>query len=286
MDAAKVTIPDLLRKRAQGEKITMLTAYDYPIGCLLDETGVDIVLVGDSLGMVVLGYETTAPVTMEEMLHHARAVRRGVTRALLVGDMPFMSFHGSLAETVKNAGRFIQEAGCDAVKIEWKAGIEDVAKAIVDAGIPVMGHVGLTPQTAQTEGGLKVRGRDAESALRIITQAVALQEAGCVALVLECVPDVVAQEITRKLSIPTIGIGAGPSCDGQVLVTYDVIGLFERFKPKFAKRYAQMAPVIRQAVLEFCRDVQQGRFPGPEQTFVMPEEELARFRQELGSWSP
>ena len=264
----------------------MLTAYDYPIGCLLDETGVDIVLVGDSLGMVVLGYETTAPVTMEEMLHHARAVRRGVTRALLVGDMPLMSFHGSPAETVKHAGRFIQEAGCDAVKIEWKAGIEDVAKAIVDAGIPVMGHVGLTPQTAQTEGGLKVRGRDAESALRIITQAVALQEAGCVALVLECVPDVVAQEITRKLSIPTIGIGAGPSCDGQVLVTYDVIGLFERFKPKFAKRYAQMAPVIRQAVLEFCRDVQQGRFPGPEQTFVMPEEELARFRQELGSWSP
>ena len=282
----KVTIPELLQKKQQRQKITMLTAYDYPMGCLLDEAGVDIVLVGDSLGMVVLGYETTAPVTMEEMLHHARAVRRGVKRALLVGDMPLMSFHGSLAETVKNAGRFIQEAGCDAVKIEWKAGIEDVAKAIVDAGIPVMGHVGLTPQTAQTEGGLTVRGKDAESALRIITQAVALQEAGCVALVLECVPDVVAQEITRKLSIPTIGIGAGPSCDGQVLVTYDVIGLFERFKPKFAKRYAQMASVIRQAVSEFCRDVQQGRFPAPEQTFVMPEEELAKLRQELRSWSP
>ncbi|MBI4323579.1 MAG: 3-methyl-2-oxobutanoate hydroxymethyltransferase [Candidatus Omnitrophica bacterium] len=283
MDATKVTIPDLLRKKPQGEKITMLTAYDYPIACLLDETGVDIILVGDSLGMVVLGYETTTPVTMEEMLHHARAVRRGVKRALLVGDMPFMSFHGSLTGTVENAGRFIQEAGCDAVKIEWKAGIEDVAKAIVDAGIPVMGHVGLTPQTAQAEGGLKVRGKDAESALRIITQAVALQEVGCFALVLECVPDVVAREITRKLSIPTIGIGAGPSCDGQVLVTYDVIGLFERFKPKFAKRYAEVAPAIRQAVSAFRLDVQQGRFPGPEQTFAMPEEELARLRHELGS---
>ncbi len=282
MDATKVTIPDLLRKKPQGEKITMLTAYDYPIGCLLDETGVDIILVGDSLGMVVLGYETTTPVTMDEMLHHARAVRRGVKRALLVGDMPFMSFHGSLTETVKNAGRLVQEAGCEAVKVEWKVGIEDVAKAIVDAGIPVMGHVGLTPQTAQAEGGLKVRGKDAESALRIITQAVALQEVGCFALVLECVPDVVAREITRKLSIPTIGIGAGPSCDGQVLVTYDLIGLFERFKPRFAKRYAQMAPIIRQAVSEFCRDVQQGRFPGPEQTFTMPEEEMARLKHELG----
>ena len=282
MSATKVTIPDLLRKKPQDEKITMLTAYDYPIGCLLDEAGVDIILVGDSLGMVVLGYETTTPVTMEEMLHHARAVRRGVKRALLVGDMPFMSFHDSLTETVENAGRFIQEAGCDAVKIEWKAGIEDVAKAIVDVGIPVMGHVGLTPQTAQAEGGLKVRGKDAESALRIITQAIALQEAGCFALVLECVPDVVAQEITRKLSIPTIGIGAGPSCDGQVLVTYDLIGLFERFKPKFAKRYAEVAPMIRQAVSAFRRDVQQGHFPGPEQTFAMPEEEWARLRQELG----
>lgn len=260
----------------------MLTAYDYPVASLLDEVGVDIVLVGDSLGMVVLGYETTTPVTMEEMLHHAKAVRRGVKRSLLVGDMPFMSFHGSLADTVKNAGRFVQEAGCDAVKIEWKAGIEDVANAIVDAGIPVMGHVGLTPQTAQAEGGLKVRGTDAESALRIIAQAVALQEVGCFSLVLECVPDVVAQEITRKLSIPTIGIGAGPSCDGQVLVTYDVIGLFERFKPKFAKRYAQTAQAIRQAAAAFCQDVQQGRFPGPEQTFAMPQEESAKLRQELG----
>ena len=282
MEQARVTIHDLLQMKQRRQKIAMLTAYDYPMGALLDEAGVEIVLVGDSLGMVVLGYETTTPVTMEDMLHHAKAVRRGVKRALLVGDMPFLSFRGSLTDTVKNAGRFIQEAGCDAVKVEWKAGIEDVANAIVDAGIPVMGHVGLTPQTAQAEGGFKVRGRDAESALRIITQAVALQEVGVFSIVLECVPDVVAQEITTRLTIPTIGIGAGPHCDGQVLVTYDVLGLFERFKPKFAKRYAELSTTVRQAVATFQEEVRQGRFPGPEQTFTMPAEELATLRQELG----
>ena len=282
MEQARVTIHDLLQMKQRRQKIAMLTAYDYPMGALLDEAGVEIVLVGDSLGMVVLGYETTTPVTMEDMLHHAKAVRRGVKRALLVGDMPFLSFRGSLTDTVKNAGRFIQEAGCDAVKVEWKAGIEDVANAIVDAGIPVMGHVGLTPQTASAEGGFKVRGRDAESALRIITQAVALQEVGVFSIVLECVPDVVAQEITTRLTIPTIGIGAGPHCDGQVLVTYDVLGLFERFKPKFAKRYAELSTTVRQAVATFQEEVRQGRFPGPEQTFTMPAEELATLRQELG----
>jgi 3-methyl-2-oxobutanoate hydroxymethyltransferase len=282
MTDARVTIPDLLRMKEQHRKIAMLTAYDCPLGRLLDEVGIDIVLVGDSLGMVVLGYETTTPVTMEEMLHHAKAVRRGVQRAMLVGDMPFMSFHGSLTETVKNAGRFIQEAGCDAVKIEWKQGIEDVAKAIIDAGIPVMGHVGLTPQTAQAEGGFKVRGRDAAAAMRIITQAVALQEVGCFAIVLECVPDVVAKEITERLSIPTIGIGAGPHCDGQVLVTYDLLGLFERFKPKFVKPYADLAGTIRQAASAYIRDVQEGTFPGKEQTFSMSPEEFAKLKHELG----
>ncbi len=283
MTASRVTIPDLSRMKQHRQKITMLTAYDYPMGMFLDQAGVDLVLVGDSVGMVVLGYETTTPVTMEEMLHHAKAVRRGVKRALLIGDMPFMSFHVSLNETVKNAGRFIQEAGCEAVKVEWKPGIEDVTKAIVDAGIPVMGHVGLTPQTAQAEGGFKVRGRDADSALRIITQAVALQEVGCFAIVLECVPDVVAQAITERLTIPTIGIGAGPHCDGQVLVTYDLVGLFERFKPKFVKPYADVASVIRQAAAAYIQDVRAGAFPGPEQTFSMSPEELAKLQQELGS---
>ena len=280
--ATSVTISQLHEMKQRGQKIAMLTAYDYPLGRLLDEVGIDIVLVGDSLGMVVLGYETTTPVTMEDMLHHAKAVRRGVKRALLVGDMPFLSFRGSLTDTVKNAGRFIQEAGCDAVKVEWKAGIEDVANAIVDAGIPVMGHVGLTPQTASAEGGFKVRGRDAESALRIIAQAVALQEVGVFSIVLECVPDLVAQEITNRLTIPTLGIGAGLHCDGQVLVTYDVLGLFERFTPKFAKRYAELSTTVRQAVATFQDEVRQGRFPGPEQTFTMPAEELAKLRQELG----
>ncbi|MBI3319444.1 MAG: 3-methyl-2-oxobutanoate hydroxymethyltransferase, partial [Candidatus Omnitrophica bacterium] len=241
MEPPRVTISDLLQMKQQRRKIAMLTAYDYPMGRLLDDAGVDLILVGDSLGMVVLGYESTSPVTMEEMLHHTKAVHRGVKRALLIGDMPFMSFRLSVEETVRNAGRFLQEAGCDAVKVEWKPGIEDVVKAIIDAGIPVMGHVGLTPQTAKTDGGFTLRGKEAESALRIIAQAVALQEVGCFAMVLECLPDVVAQEIAGRLSIPTIGIGAGAGCDGQVLVTYDLLGLFEPFKPKFVKRYADLA---------------------------------------------
>ena len=279
----KVTITELLQRKPQGGKITMLTAYDYPIAKLVDESWVDIVLVGDSLGMVVLGYETTAPVTMEEMIHHAKAARRGVSRALLIGDMPFLSFRGSLEESIKNASRFVQEAGCDAVKVEWKQGIEDVAKAIVDAGIPVMGHVGLTPQTAASAGGFRVQGKDAEAAVRIIAQAVVLQEVGCFAMVLECIPDLVAQEITQRLRIPTIGIGSGPFCDGQVVVTYDLIGLFERFKPKFVKRYADMASVVREAAAAYVKDVRGGAFPGKEQTVTMAPEEFAKLKQELGS---
>lgn len=279
----KITISELHERKARGEKIAMLTAYDYPIATLVDEAGVDVVLVGDSLGMVVLGYDTTAPVTMEEMLHHAKAARRGVSKALLIGDMPFLSFRGSREEAVANAARFVHEAGCDGVKLEWKAGIEDVAKAIVDANIPVMGHVGLTPQTAAGEGGFGVRGKDAESAARIIAQAIALQEVGCFAMVLECVPDLVAQEITRRLAIPTIGIGSGPHCDGQVLVTYDLIGLFERFTPKFVKRYADVAGAIRQATSAYVHDVKAGLFPGKEQTFSMAPEEFARLMRELGA---
>ncbi|HAM42088.1 MAG TPA: 3-methyl-2-oxobutanoate hydroxymethyltransferase [Candidatus Omnitrophica bacterium] len=274
----KVTVEELQRRKPQGGKITMLTAYDYPLGKLVDEAGVDIVLVGDSLGMVVLGYETTTPVTMEEMIHHAKAARRGVANALLIGDMPFLSFRGSLDEALTNARRFIQEAGCDGVKVEWKTGIEHTANAIIDAGIPVMGHVGLTPQTAASEGGFGMRGKDAAAASRIVAQALALEGAGCFAMVVECVPDLVAQEITRRLRIPTIGIGSGPWCDGQVLVTYDLIGLFERFTPRFVKRYAETAAIIRRAAASYVQDVKAGTFPGPEHTVAMPPQEAAKFK--------
>lgn len=280
---AHVTIEELKRRKALGEKITMLTAYDCPVARLIDEAGVDIVLVGDSLGMVVLGYESTAAVTMEEMLHHAKAARRGVTRALLVGDMPFLSFRGTREDSVKNAGRFMQEAGCEAVKVEWNQGIEDVAKAMVDSGIPVIGHVGLTPQTAAGEGGFGIRGKDAVSAARIIAQAIALQEAGCWAMVLECIPDLVAREITTRLRIPTIGIGSGPFCDGQVLVTYDLAGLFDRFTPRFVKRYGQAGTVIREAAAAFVQDVKAGAYPGKEHTTSMSADQLAKLRQDLGN---
>ncbi len=261
----------------------MLTAYDYPMGKLVDEAGVDLVLVGDSLGMVVLGYDSTTPVTLDEMLHHAKAVRRGVTRALLVGDMPFLSLRSGSDVAVQSAARFVQEAGCDAVKLEWKPGIEDLAKAIIDAGIPVMGHVGLTPQTASSEGGFGIRGKDAASAERILGQALALEEVGCFAMVVECVPDALAREITERLRIPTFGIGSGPGCDGQVLVTYDLIGLFERFRPRFVKRYAEVARVIREAATAYVREVHAGAFPGPEHTVAMAPEELQKLREELGS---
>ena len=280
---AKITVADFARRKAAGGKVTMLTAYDYPVAKLVDDSGVDAVLVGDSLGMVVLGYDSTAPVTMDEMIHHAKAARRGVARALLIGDMPFLSFRGTIDDAVRNASRFIQEAGCDAVKLEWKQGIEDTAKAIVDAGIPVIGHVGLTPQTAAGEGGYGMRGKDADSAARILGQAVALQEVGCFAMVLECVPDLLAQEITRRLKIPTIGIGSGPFCDGQVVVTYDMIGLFERMKPRFVKRYANAADLVRQAAAAYIQDVRSGEFPGPQQTVAMLPEEFAKLKQELGS---
>jgi len=280
---AKVTVEELQGRKRSGQKITMLTAYDYPIAKLLDESGLDIILVGDSLGMVVLGYETTAPVTMEEMLHHARAARRGVTRALLVGDMPLCSFRASVADSVRDAGRFIREAGCDAVKLEWKEGMEETANAIIGAGIPVMGHVGLTPQTAAGEGGFGMRGKDAESAARIVAQATALEHAGCFAIVLECLPDLLAQEITRRLAIPTIGIGSGPHCDGQVVVTYDLVGLFDRFTPRFVRRYADVACAIRQAAAEYAEDVRGGRFPGKDETRTMSPGEFARLKKELGA---
>jgi len=274
----KVTVAQLQQHKQRGERISMLTAYDYPVARWLDASGVDMVLVGDSLGMVVLGYESTAPVTMDEMIHHAKAARRGVSRALLIGDMPLLSFRGSTDESVRNAARFVQEAWCDAVKLEWKPGIEAVAKAIVVAGIPVMGHVGLTPQTASMEGGFGMRGKDAEAAAHIVAQAIELAEAGCFAMVLECLPDEVAQAITQRLRIPTLGIGSGPHCDGQVVVTYDLIGLFDRFRPRFVKRYAEVGRTLQDAAHAFVEDVRAGRFPSAEQTVQMASEELAKFR--------
>jgi len=277
MDRAKISIPTLHKKKQQGNKITMLTAYDYPVAKLVDEAGIDMILVGDSLGMVVLGYDSTVPVTMDEMIHHSKAVRRGTKYAFLVGDMPFMSFQTSEEEAVKNAGRFLKEACCDAIKLETaEPRVLKATKAICEAGIPVLGHLGLTPQSATRLGGLKVQGKDAEAAKKIVDSALALQEAGCFAIVLECIPDKVAKMITEKLSIPTIGIGAGKNCDGQVLVINDMIGLFDRFLPKFVKQYVKLAPNISQAIKAYKDDVEKERFPAPEHSFGIKEAELKK----------
>lgn len=276
MERTKLSIPDILAKKERKEKITMLTAYDYPLASLVDRGGIDMILVGDSVGNVVLGYDSTASVTMEEILHHAKAVKRAVKFALLVGDMPFMSFNISREETIRNAGRFIKEAGCEAVKIEWFPNCIEMTRAIVNSGIPVMGHIGLTPQTAAQLGGFKVRGRDAETAKQLIEQALFLEEVGCFSLVLECIPDQISKIITEKLKIPTIGIGAGPWCDGQVLVTYDMIGLFERFRPKFVKQYVDLSSQILEAIKKFRDEVSQEKFPTKDHSFTIDKEELKK----------
>ena len=278
---ARVTIGELKKRKRRGVKLAMLTAYDYPIAKLVDSAGPDLVLVGDSLGMVVLGYETTAPVTMDEMIHHAKAARRGVTSAPLIGDMPLAALQGTVQEAVAAAQRFMKEAGCEGIKIEWRPGIEASVRKIVALGIPVMGHVGLTPQTAPAQGGFGMRATTSEAAAQVLQQALDLQAAGCWSMVLECVPDQVAEAITKRLKIPTIGIGSGPHCDGQVVVTYDLVGLFERFTPKFIKRYANVGDTIRDAASAYVRDVRDGRFPGKEQTKGMKPEELAKLRREL-----
>jgi len=280
----KVTIPGLLRRAEQGEKLTMLTAYDFPVARLLDEAGVDVVLVGDSLGMVALGYSATVPVTMEEMLHHCKAVRRGVTRALVVGDMPFMSFNIAVKETVRNAGRFLKEAGCDAVKVEGGQGSEEslqAVQAILQAGIPALGHLGLTPQTAGRLGGFKVQGKNAEAAVRLLESALELESAGCFGVVLECVPALVAREISRRLKIPTFGIGAGPHCDGQVLVTHDLLNLTGPFHPKFARAFARLDREILAALSKFKKAVKQGTFPAATESYAMDPEQAKRFKESL-----
>jgi 3-methyl-2-oxobutanoate hydroxymethyltransferase len=265
-----------IRKLKGVRKVTMLTAYDYSTGSLVDKAGIDIVLVGDSLANVVLGLESTKQVGMEEMLHHTKAVRRGVTNALLVGDMPFESFQTHPEQAVANARRFVDEAGCAAVKLEWFDRCPEVTEAVVKAGIPVVGHIGLTPQTADKLGGFKVQGKDAERAAELIRQAEVLQQKGCFALVLECVPAALAGLITRKVSILTIGIGGGPECDGQVLVINDMLGLFERYTPKFVKKYADLSAEILKAVGQYKEDVLSGRFPAKEHCFTMREEELKK----------
>lgn len=256
----------------------MLTAYDYPLASLIDRAGVDMILVGDSVANVVLGLESTTMVGMSEMLHHSKAVTRAVKQALVIGDMPFESYQLNTAEAVKNAKRFIDEGKCDCVKLEWFDRCLEVTKEIIGAKIPVMGHIGLTPQTADKLGGFKVQGKDAEAAKKIIEQALSLEKAGCFAIVLECLPDKIAEIITKKLKIPTIGIGAGSECDGQVLVTYDLLGLFERFSPKFVKKYINLSPLISKAIEEYKNDVIQGKFPTPEQSFTIKEDELRKLR--------
>ncbi len=273
----KVTTLAFRQKKEQGIPIAMLTGYDYPTALALDRAGVDGILVGDSLAMVVLGYENTLPVTMDEMLHHCRAVARGAKTALLIGDMPFMSFQVSVEEAVRNAGRFLQQGGMDAVKLEGGRERLDAVRAIVGAGIPVMGHLGLTPQSVHQLGGFRPQGKTASTARRLFEDAVLLEEAGCFSIVLESVPARLAEHISQKLSIPTIGIGAGAACDGQVLVTHDLLGLFERFTPKFVKKYADLHTEMQRTFTAYLTDVREHIFPAQEHSVEMAEEEWDEF---------
>jgi 3-methyl-2-oxobutanoate hydroxymethyltransferase len=279
----KVTTLTFLQKKECGEAITMLTAYDYPTALAMDQAGVDSILVGDSLGMVVLGYENTLPVTMEEMLHHSRAVSRGAKTALLVGDMPFMSYQASVEEAVRNAGRFLQNGGMDAIKLEGGQARVPAIRAIVEAGIPVMGHLGLTPQSLHQLGGFRAQGKTARAAQILLEDAHLLQEAGCFSLVLEAVPAQLAEYISQQMTIPTIGIGAGAGCDGQVLVSHDLLGLFDRFTPRFVKKYANLHAEMQKAFSDYIADVQSMQFPAAEHSITMDATEWAEFLREAGS---
>ncbi len=275
LERAKITTLTLRQKKERGEVITMLTAYDYATAIAMERVGIDIILVGDSLGMVVLGYTTTLPVTMDEMLHHCRAVARGAQHPLLVGDMPFMSYQVSPQDALRNAGRFVKEAGMDAVKLEGGREVVEAVRVIVDAGIPVMGHLGLTPQSIHKLGGFRAQGRTARAAQRLIEDARLLEAAGCFAIVLEAVPDRIAELISKRIAIPTIGIGAGTGCDGQVLVTHDLLGLFDRFTPKFVKKYADLHAEMARAFAEYKHDVETRAFPTPAHTYTIDDAEFA-----------
>jgi 3-methyl-2-oxobutanoate hydroxymethyltransferase len=282
MPLEKVSILDLQKKKQTGQPITMLTAYDYSSALLVDQAAIDVILVGDSLGMVMMGLTTTVPVTMEEMLHHCRAVARGAPHAFLVGDMPFLSYQADIGEAVRNAGRFLKEGNMEAVKLEGGHEVVPAIRAITAAGIPVMGHIGLTPQSVSKLGGYRVQGTDAASAERLLDEAVALAEAGCFSVVLEAVPAAVAAVVSRRCPVPTIGIGAGAGCDGQVLVYHDMLGLFDRFVPRFVKQYANLRAIIAEALESYRSDVLAGRFPGENHTYTIPESELRTFLDSVG----
>jgi len=268
----KNTVSTLRQQKLDGDKITMLTAYDYSTAKLMDETGINMLLVGDSLGMVMLGYEDTLSVTMEDMIHHTRAVSRGTKNAMVVGDMPFMSYQTSIYDAVLNAGRLMKEGRCQAVKLEGGAAVCPQIKAITEASIPVVAHIGLTPQSVNAFGGFKVQGKSEEDARRLLEEAKAVEEAGAFAVVLECVPAKLAKLITESISIPTIGIGAGAGCDGQVLVYQDMLALFSDFKPKFVKHFANAGEVMKQGFADYIKEVKEGTFPAEEHTFKISDE--------------
>lgn len=279
MRQERVTVTAVRAMKARGERVVMLTAYDTPTARLLDAAGVDVILVGDSLAMVALGYETTLPVTLDEMLHHTRAVARGAARALVVGDLPFLSYQVSREEALRSAGRMLKEGNAQAVKLEGGVEVAGTVAALVEAGIPVMGHIGLTPQAVHRMGGYKVQGRTAEAAARLLKDGVALERAGAFSMVLEGLPWQVAGAVTEAVGIPTIGIGAGPRCDGQVLVTNDLLGLFDEFTPKFVKRYVNLRETLLQAFGQFREEVRAGAFPGPEHSFSLEAGEAERLRR-------
>lgn len=264
---AKITIQDFLKKKVEQKKITLLTAYDYPFAKIVDEAGIDAIIVGDSVGMVVQGLENTLPVTMDEMIYHTNIVSRAVKNAMVIGDLPFMSYQASVEEAVRNAGRFLKDAGASAVKIEGGAEVAQHIRAMTKSDIPVMAHIGLTPQSIHRMGGYKIQGKTEESAKKLLEEAHIAEDAGAFSLLLEAIPKGLARKITEELSIPTIGIGAGPYCDGQVLVLHDVIGLFERFLPKFAKRYANLKDEALKAIIAYKEEVEKGIFPSEEQSF-------------------
>lgn len=273
---ARATTVSLREKKQNGQKITMLTAYDFPTAQALDEIGIDTILVGDSLGNVVLGYETTLFVTMDVMIHHTKAVTRGARNTMVIGDMPFLTYHLSVEDALRNAGRFMQEGGAQAVKLEGGRERVPVVRAIVEAGIPVLGHIGLTPQSVHQLGGFRVQGKDLGTAQKLIDDAKALEEAGCFGVVLECVPAALAEKISSEISIPTIGIGAGAGCDGQVLVSHDLLGLFSGHVAKFVRQYAQIGQIMRESFKTYKEDVESGRFPAEEHCYGIKDDVLSK----------
>ncbi len=276
MGKVKMTIPQCREMKGKAQKFTMITAYDVLLASVIEKTPIEMILVGDSLGMTVLGYDSTVPVTMEDIIHHTKPVVRGAPNTFVVGDMPFGSYNTGINDAIRNANRIMKEGGADAIKLEGGQNVAPIVAAMVNGGIPVMGHIGLTPQTAGQLGGFKVQGKDAEAAKQLLADAKALEEAGAFAVVLECIPAPVAKMITEQIAIPTMGIGAGPYCDAQVLVTQDLLGMFDRFVPKMVKQYAQLNKQMVDALNSFYQETQDGVFPGPEHSFGMKEEDLKR----------